>query len=69
MSQDNNHYTFNYPLNKQIKINKKNYNDWLNECGNNNVFILEEYKGRKNSVWEYEVIEFFMKQLEKNHIL
>tara|TARA_Y100000591_G_C21854004_1_gene713676 strand:- start:3794 stop:4555 length:762 start_codon:yes stop_codon:yes gene_type:complete len=64
ISTNINYNIFNYPLNKQIKIQKKNYNDWFNECGNNNVFILEEYKGRKNSIWEYEVIEFFMKQLE-----
>ena len=64
MNQINKMVVLNYPLNKKIKIKKDNIDLWAKECGNNNVFILEEFQGKINTIWEYSVIEFFMKKLE-----
>jgi len=59
-------YIINYPNEKKIEIPQKNIDSWYDVNGDNNVFIVNKiYNGRKNSVWEWDAIKFFMERLAK----
>jgi len=54
----------NYPHGKSINIPQINIDKWYSENGDNNVFMVNKiYLGRKNSVWEWNALQFFMERL------